>query len=128
MYLLDSDYIINFLHGEKHAVEMMSHFQQQSLFTSVICVGEIMEGLYFGKHKKKISQFEGFLKNITIIEIDRKIVEQFARIRVRLRKKGKLIDNLDLLIASSCLAYDLILVTNNIRHFQRIPKLKIHHE
>lgn len=128
MYLLDSDYIINFLHGEKHAIEMMDRFQQQALFTSIICVGEILEGLYLGKHKKKISQFEDFLKNITIIEIDRKIVEQFARIRASLRKEGKLIDNLDLLIASSCLAYDLILVTHNIVHFQRISKLKIYHE
>lgn len=53
------------------------------------------------------------------------ICKLFGRERGRLRKKGELIGDFDLLIASTCLYHDLILLTNNIRHFERIENLKI---
>lgn len=38
---------------------------------------------------------------------------------------GTPIDDFDLLIGASAVQYDMIIVTGNIRHFQRIPKIKI---
>ena len=42
-----------------------------------------------------------------------------------MEKLGKPIDSFDLLIAATALENDLILVTNNLKHFSRIPGLKI---
>lgn len=125
MYLIDSDFLINFLKGEERAIKTINYFKNQAIYTSIICVGEILEGLLETKNKKKLVQFKEFLKTITIIAVDYPVIEKFAFVRKSLRKKGLLIDNFDLLIAAACLVYNLTLVTNNISHFKRIQGLKI---
>ena len=125
MYLVDSDVLINFLKGEQDAVDTIKRLQVQSLYISIISVGEILEGLLETKNKKKLNSFKELLKSLTVVNIDFVVIEKFASVRKFLRKKGLLIDNLDLLIASTCLAYDLSLVTRNTNHFKRIPDLKM---
>lgn len=125
MYLIDSDVLINFLKGEEIAVKTIKKLQNKPLYISVISVGEILEGLLETKNMKKLSSFKELLKTVTTINIDFQIIEKFASVRKFLREKGLLIDNFDLLIASACLALDLILISNNISHFKRIPGLKI---
>ena len=50
-----------------------------------------------------------------------------ARRRVLLqRRQGQLIPDLDLLIAATALHHDLTLLTRNIRHFNRIPELRLY--
>ena len=127
MYLLDSDYIIYFLKGHLQTVDVIQKLSKTKLYTSIICVGEVLEGLYYSKRKNKkyLEIFEDFLKSLIVLDINKKVIQEFAILRGRLRSKGKLIDNFDLLIASTCLAYNLVLVTNNKSHFTRIPKLEI---
>ncbi len=66
-----------------------------------------------------------FLTFVDVLGIDDEIAKIFGKQRAILRREGRLIDNFDLLIASTCLYYDLILMTNNISHFDRIKELKI---
>jgi len=125
MYLVDSDVLINFLKGEKQAVKTIKKLQNESLYVSIISVGEIFEGLLEVKNKKKLTQFKELLETVIIVNVDLPIIERFALIRKSLRLKGQLIDNFDLLIAVTCLTHNLILITNNISHFKRIPGLKM---
>lgn len=125
MYLLDSDYLINFLKGKDDDVLVIESLLTQGLCTSVICVGEVLEGLQGGGHAKRSRQFEIFIQNLNVFDIDQRIIRRFSTLRWTLRKKGKLIDNFDLLIASTCLAHNLTLLTHNTSHFSRIPKLSI---
>ena len=125
MYLIDSDYLINFLNGKKEAVEVVSELKTHEIFTSVICVGEVLEGLEASGNEEKRESFERFLDAMQVVEVNREVIEVFAAIRGKLRKKGKLIDNFDLLIAATCLAYDLTLITGNLGHFKRTPELKM---
>jgi tRNA(fMet)-specific endonuclease VapC len=46
-------------------------------------------------------------------------------LKARLRKLGQPIADLDLLIASIALDEDAVLVTDNIKHFDKIPELKL---
>ncbi len=57
--------------------------------------------------------------------MDHEICKIFGRERNKLRKQGNIIGDFDLLIASICLRYDLILLTNNKKHFEKIDFLKI---
>lgn len=125
MYLVDSDVLINFLKGKEQAVKTIKKLQNELLHISIISVGEILEGLFEAKDKKKLILFKELLKTVTIVNVDLPIIERFALIRKSLRWKGLLIDNFDLLIAASCLTHGLILITGNIIHFKRIPGLKI---
>lgn len=125
MYLIDSDVLVNFLKGEKEAVKTISKLQSQSLYISIISVGEILEGLLETKNKKKLTLFKELLKTVTVVNVDLSIIEKFAFVRKFLRRKGLLIDNLDLLIAVTCLTHNLTLITNNVSHFKRISGLKM---
>lgn len=125
MYLIDSDVLINFLKGESDAVKTIKKLQKQPLYVSIISVGEVLEGLLEAKNKKKLTSFKELLKTLTVVNIDFVVIEKFASVRKLLRKKGMLIDNFDLLIASTCLAHDLCLVTRNKSHFRRVPGLKM---
>ena len=46
-------------------------------------------------------------------------------IKAQLKQQGNLIMDADILIGSIALANKLILVTNNTKHFQRIPNLQL---
>jgi len=49
----------------------------------------------------------------------------FGEIRSMLEKKGQIIGAYDLLIAAHALSENLILVTNNVNEFSRIPGLPL---
>ena len=49
----------------------------------------------------------------------------FGRIKAELKQLGKSINDSDLFIAATAISHDLVLVTNNLRHFERIPFLRI---
>lgn len=66
------------------------------------------------------------LKDIfPIVPLRPSIMETFADLKSRLEMEGKRLDDFDLLIASTALALNYRLVTNNERHFRRIPGLEI---
>lgn len=53
------------------------------------------------------------------------VLETFADIKTELNNKGLLIDDFDLLIGATAITYDLVLVTENIKHLARIPNIQI---
>jgi len=98
----------------------------KGLAISVISVGEIYDGLY-GSDKMEEQEriFLDFLGNVENLDIDPEVAKVFGKIRHNLRKEGRIIDNFDLLIASTCLSHGITLVTGNIEHFKKIKGLKI---
>ncbi len=88
------------------------------------------EKLLFGT--KKISNQEKNLAIVyrikelfPIIDIDKAIIETFSELKANLQKGGSLLDDFDLIIASTALTMNLTLVTNNEKHFNEIKGLKI---
>ena len=75
--------------------------------------------------EKRLADIKDFLTKAKLLNVDRKVAQEFAKSRSVLRKKGDLLDNMDLLIASTALIYDLILLTKNKRHFGRLKELKL---
>jgi tRNA(fMet)-specific endonuclease VapC len=57
--------------------------------------------------------------------LDGGTAEVFGGVRADLRRQGKLIPDLDLLIAATALRHNLTVV-NRDEHFRRIPGLKLH--
>ncbi|MFH1860421.1 MAG: type II toxin-antitoxin system VapC family toxin [bacterium] len=126
LYLIDTDWIIDFLKGKEEIVDKLTFLADKGLTISIISLAELYEGIYASNNpEKQMKGLHDFLTSITVLGIDDEIVKIFGKQRAMLRKEGNLIDNFDLLIASTCLYYDLILMTNNIKHFGRIKELKI---
>ena len=54
---------------------------------------------------------------------DDKAAEFFGQIKSNLKKRGEILSDVDIMIASIALADNFTLVTNNLKHFARIPNL-----
>jgi tRNA(fMet)-specific endonuclease VapC len=125
-YVVDTDWIIDALTGQVAALESLEQRQDQGLAVSIVTLGEVYEGAYISPQPDQhIATFHHFLEAFTILPLTEISVQHFARLRAQLRRQGNLIPDLDLLIASTALEHNLILMTRNIRHFSRIPGLQI---
>ena len=125
-YLIDTDWIIDFLKGKREVVDKLTSLVGEGLAISIISLAELYEGIYTSDNSdRQMKGLHNFLTFVDVLGIDDEIAKIFGEQRAILRREGRLIDNFDLLIASTCLYYDLILMTNNISHFDRIKELKI---
>ena len=92
---------------------------------SEITLAELKYGAEFSESvSDNIKLVDEFAKHITILPIYNSL-GLYAKEKVRLRKLGTLIDDFDLLIGCSAVVNNLILVTENEKHFKRIRKIKI---
>jgi predicted nucleic acid-binding protein len=58
-----------------------------------------------------------------VYNVTPEITETFGKLRAELKQQGKALEDLDLLIAATCLSEHIPLLTNNTKHFSRIPGL-----
>jgi tRNA(fMet)-specific endonuclease VapC len=72
-----------------------------------------------------MEKFRAFLKNFHLVELNLPIMETFAAVRAHLRRRGQIIPDFDMLLAATALHYNLVILTNNRKHFERIPELKL---
>ena len=63
--------------------------------------------------------------NSSIEKLNEGIMEVFADIKAKMFDKGIRIEDMDLLIAATAIYNELTLVTNNTKHFENVPNLKI---
>jgi len=125
-YLIDTDWIIHGLHGEKQVTKKLLELKGEGLTISVISLAELYEGVYRSTDPTSDEKvLNDFLTGVSVLGINGEICKIFGRERARLRKEGKPIGDLDLLIASTCLHHELTLLTDNIREFERVENLKI---
>ena len=125
-YILDSDILIYFLKGEKDIIEKIISLPKDDLYITIINYNELLYGIYnsnkITQNKEKILPF---LDNFKILQYDKKSSEIFAKLKAKFKKKGNIIADMDLMIASITISNKAILFTNNLKHFKRIEELEI---
>jgi predicted nucleic acid-binding protein len=127
-YLLDTDWIVDVLNGQERAIQTALELAPAGLAVSIITYGELYEGAAFAHDPTPaLAGLRSFLKGKAILPLTQPIMERFARIRGSLpRPVRQQIGDFDLLIAATCLAHNLTLLTRNIKDFQQIPHLKLY--
>ncbi len=124
--LLDSDILIYFLKGKQEIVEQFVKHPPDDLLTSRINYTELLYGAYNSTRiERNLQTILEFLENFEILEFDKRGAEIFAVEKARLKKRGTIVADMDLMIASIAIANDIALVTNNIKHFERIKDLRL---
>jgi len=125
-YLVDTDWAIDYLNDKEPVASKIEELQKEGIGLSIVSLAELYEGVY---HSRDPEAAEGrllaFLRGVAILGIDEEICRTFGKERGRLRKKGLLIGDLDLLIGSTSLHYEIPLCTDNRKHYERIEGLKI---
>lgn len=127
-YLVDTDWLINSFRGTQVATETLRLLIPERLAVSIITLGELYEGAITSSNPDaELAVFNQLLEPFTTLPLDNACMQHFARVPSTLRRQGQLIPDLDLLIASTALRYDLMLITANVRHFARIPSLRLYY-
>ena len=124
-HLIDTDWAIHYLNGHAGIVEHLESLGKEVLAISLISVAELYEGVYYSTDPESDEEaLNDFLADISILGIEDEICKIFGKERGRLRQVKTMIGDFDLLIASTCLYYDLTLLTNNRKHYQMVKGLK----
>ncbi len=127
-YLLDADWAISALDGRPQVLSVISSLEPEGIAISWITVGEIYEGAFGSPTPEAdLESFREFLRPFQVLDLNDPIMERFAEIRYRLRRRGQMIPDLDVLLGATALHYDLTVLTSNVRHLARIPSLKLYH-
>ena len=125
-YLIDTDWIIHYLSGTEEIIKKLEEFRPQGLAVSIIALAELYEGVYYSKNPEASQRgVDDFLIDMPVLGLKEEVCQIFGRERGKLRRQGNIIGDFDLLIASTCLYYNLVLLTNNVRHFEKVEGLLI---
>ena len=125
-YLIDSDILIYFLKGKQEVVERLSQIPIDDLYISRINYTELIYGAYNStKIDQNLKVIEPFLENFTILEFTKASSLIFSKEKARLKKSGNIIVDMDLMIASIAIENDCTLISNNIKHFERVQNLEL---
>ena len=125
-YLLDTDTCIYWLKGVQSVREHLEAIGMDQIAISTITVGELYFGAYnSAKVAEDLTRAETFVKQLAVLPLNDAALKTFGQIKADLRKQGQVVADFDLLIASTALAEARILVTNNTRHYARIPGIQL---
>jgi len=126
-YLIDTDWVIDHLNNVESITRRLYELAPEGLALSVISLGELYEGVYYSRNPEESeASLQRFLnRELTLLGIDEDTCKLFGRERGRLRIIGQRMGDMDLMIAATALQYDLTLLSNNRRHFNRIEELCI---
>jgi tRNA(fMet)-specific endonuclease VapC len=126
-YLLDTNICIYII--KKKPVEVFEKFNKLTIGDvgiSSITLAELQFGIEKSSNaKKNRDALEKFLTPIEIIDYGYNATVEYGKIRAELERTGLLVGPLDMLIASHAKSLGVILVTNNVREFERIAGLRI---
>lgn len=126
-YLLDTNICIYII--KHHPAGVRARFDACELGdigVSTISVAELRYGLEkSAAPQKNLAALERFLAPLEFADFDHEATIAYGPIRAALARSGKPIGALDLLIAAQAISRDLVLVTNNVGEFQRVPGLKL---
>ena len=124
MYLLDTDTIIYSFKGIDSVVEQFRLHADAPKALSVISYGELIYGAQKSiQVNSNLAKVNRLREIFPIIDISPAIMDCFGLIKAQLSKQGLTVDDFDLLIGATALTHGYTLVTNNEKHFSKIPDL-----
>ena len=125
-YLIDTNIIIYSLKNLESVQKKFKENERIPKSISIITYGELLYGAKKSHSTEKNLAVVYRIKELfPVISVDMPIIETFGDLKSKYRKVGIVIDDFDLLIASTALTYNYTLVTNNAKHFERIDGLDL---
>jgi tRNA(fMet)-specific endonuclease VapC len=122
--LLDTDICVFWLRGRKSILEHFRQVGPAEIAVSIVTVAELRYGAdCSARPQANHRAIDEFVHSLTVLDLTDAVIRTFATIKAALRQQGALLEDADLFIAATALAYKLPLVTSNDKHFRRIPGL-----
>jgi len=124
-YLLDTNICAYFFNGQFSLIEKIREIRFENCVVSEITIAELKYGIAKSTKKKKNQHvLDTFQAKIEVLPIF-PALDIYATEKARLKTKGKMLDDFDLLIGSTAIFNNLTLVTKNISDFNRLDGIVI---
>jgi tRNA(fMet)-specific endonuclease VapC len=124
-YLLDTNICIYFIKGLYDLKRKIIEAGQQNCFISEMTVAELKFGVENSKSPEEMRPVvEAFIPKFAVIPIFN-CLDIYAFEKAKLRKKGLMIDDFDILIGATSIVNNMTMVTNNIAHLNRLENIII---
>jgi tRNA(fMet)-specific endonuclease VapC len=124
-YLLDTNICAYFLNGKFNLEAKFEDVGFENCFVSEITIAELKYGVEKStlkeENRKTLNRFQTVFNIIPIFPS----LDIYAKEKARLKTKGKILDDFDLLIGSTAIFNNLTLVTKNVSDFDRLEDIEI---
>ena len=125
-YLLDTNIVIYVL--KRRPKEVLDIFNANAIRMAISTI--TLSELIYGAEKslntdKNLEAVEEFVSHLEVLPYDAKASQHYGQIKAALEKKGQINSENDIHIAAHAISHGLILVSNNIREFKRVPNLAL---
>ena len=125
-YLLDTSIVIDVL--KRRPVEVLAVFNTNAsrMAISSITLSELIYGAEKSLNvNRNLEAIEEFVSHLDVLPYDAKASQHYGQIKATLERKGEIIGENDIHIAAHAISQGLILVSNNLKEFNRVPNLAL---
>ena len=125
-YMLDTNICIHLMKHTQSVLDRFSQIEDEIITISSITLAELEFGICNStSYEKNRVKLISFLSLVDVLPYDEIAAIEYGIIRADLQKKGKLIGQLDMLIAAHARSRNLIIATNNVSEFGRVDGLAV---
>lgn len=123
-YMLDTNIIIYTMKNRPEKVRELFNQHKDQICISSVTLGELVFGAERSqKVEQNLRDIEGMTARLEVLEFGEKEAYHFGQIRAGLYATGKPIGPYDMMIAAHARSSGMVLVTNNLKEFERVPGL-----
>lgn len=127
MYCLDTNVVVDIFRGDKNLKLKLEKIKDAfNISITFITLCELYKGAYlYYKPEDKVNDVTNFIAFYGVIDFDVESCKEFGKLYAELQNDGKMIPEIDLMIASIAKVNEAILITRDKKHFEKIKGLKI---
>lgn len=123
LYMLDTNTVSHLVKGHPAVTRRLQAVPMASLCISSVTEGEVLFGLARRPEATRLQvAMREFLRRVDVLPWDSAVAEHYGVLRAEMERQGKILSELDLLIAAHALATGAVMVTND-RAFGLVPRL-----
>ena len=125
-YMLDTNIAIYTL--KNHPAKVRESFKKHAgeMCLSSVSLGELIYGAEKSTQvERNLAEIEGLVARLEVPSFDAHASIHFGQLRAELTRSGRVIGPYDMMIAGHARSLGLILVTNNLKEFERVPGLRL---
>ena len=124
--IVDTDVVSYAFKRDSRSALYEPHLRGKNLCLSFMTIAELDQwAMLHNWGARKRQELEVFLQPYTVLESDRDLCRQWARVKDQVQRNGLHIETADAWIAATATLYQIPLVTNNRLHFSRVPGLQL---
>jgi tRNA(fMet)-specific endonuclease VapC len=127
MYLLDTNIVSYWMRGHEPVLQRIKAHSPKDLSLAALTLAEIYCGIEKSPTKKseRRERIEAIRTMLKVHPFDEAAAVKYGAIRAQLEKKGSVISERDVRLASIAAAYGLCVITHNTKEFRRVEKLRV---